>query len=165
LFTATYTASKLLDALMNEERPGSSGLAKHVEHYLSHEHRDDRAGGCTIASLAPDAARGNEEIQAGFALGIDEELNILASYFAKFDSKDQDSVLSARERGIQLMSELVGAVILARAVARANPALSEQILQVSRRNFLDTGATRTRSRRRNPAGLSRRQSRRRSRRA
>jgi TetR/AcrR family transcriptional repressor of nem operon len=159
------STSKLSDALMNEERPGSSGLAKHVEHYLSHEHRDDRAGGCTIASLASDAARGNRAIQAGFALGIDEELNTLASYFRKFDSKDQDSALSARERAIQLMSELVGAVILARAVAHANPALSEQILQVSRRNFLDKGATRTRPRGRNPAGLSRRQSRRRSRRA
>ena len=76
------STSKLLDTLMNEERPGSSGLAKHVEHYLSHEHRDDRAGGCTIASLASDAARGNRAIQAGFALGIDEELNTLASYFA-----------------------------------------------------------------------------------
>jgi TetR/AcrR family transcriptional repressor of nem operon len=155
--------SQLLDVLLNEERP-SSGLAKHVEHYLSHEHRDDRAGGCAIASLASDAARGNRAIQAGFALGIDEELNTLASYFGKFDSKDQDSALSARERAIQLMSELVGAVILARAVAHANPALSEQILQVSRRNFLDKGATRIRPRRRNPAGLSRRQSRRRSRR-
>ena len=158
------STSKLSDALMNDQTAGGSGLAKYVEHYLSPEHRDDRAGGCAIASLASDAARGNRAIQAGFALGIDEELNTLASYFGKFDSKDQDSALSARERAIQLMSELVGAVILARAVAHANPALSEQILQVSRRNFLDKGATRIRPRRRNPAGLSRRQSRRRSRR-
>jgi TetR/AcrR family transcriptional regulator, transcriptional repressor for nem operon len=153
-----HSTSKLSDALMNEERPGGSGLAKHIEHYLSPEHRDDRAGGCTIASLASDAARGNEEIQAGFALGIDEELNAFASYFAKFGLKDQGSALSARERAIQLLSELVGAVILARAVAHANPSLSDQILQVSRRNFLGKGATRTR--RRNPTGLSRRQMRR-----
>jgi TetR/AcrR family transcriptional repressor of nem operon len=155
-----HSTSKLSAALMNEERPGGSGLAGHIEHYLSPEHRDDRAGGCTIASLASDAARSNEEIQAGFALGIDEELNAFASYFAKFDSKDQGSALSARERAIQLLSELVGAVILARAVAHANPSLSDQILQVSRRNFLGKGDTRTRSRQRNPTGLSRRQMRR-----
>jgi TetR/AcrR family transcriptional repressor of nem operon len=158
-----HSHSKLSDLLMNEQRPGSSGLRKHVEHYLSPEHRDDRAGGCTIASLACDAARGNEEIQAGFAPGIEEALNIFASYFAKVESNDQGSAFSARERAIQLVSELVGAVILARAVAHANPSLSDQILQVSRRNLLGKGATRTRSRQRDPGGLSRRQSRRRSR--
>jgi len=158
-----HSQSKLSDALMNEQRGGGSGLAKYVEHYLSPAHRDDRAGGCTIASLACDAARGNEEIQAGFAPGIEEELNIFASYFAKVESKDQGSAFSARERAIQLVSELVGAVILARAVAHANPTLSDQILQVSRRNLLGKGATRTRPRRRDPAGLSRRQSPRRSR--
>jgi TetR/AcrR family transcriptional repressor of nem operon len=108
---------KLSDALTNEQKAGSSGLAKFVERYLSPEHRDDRAGGCTIASLACDAAR-------------------FASFIAKGDSKKQDSVFSARERAIQLMSELVGAVILARAIAHADPSLSDEILQVSRRNIL-----------------------------
>jgi TetR/AcrR family transcriptional repressor of nem operon len=132
-----HSNSKLSDALMNEERAGSSGLAKFVERYLSSEHRDDRAGGCTVASLASDAARGNKEIQAGFGLGIEEELNIFASHFAQNGSKDQGSAFSARERAIQLLSQLVGAVILARAVAQGNPPLSDQILQVSRRNLLN----------------------------
>src|ERR1700745_474175 len=35
-----HSRSKLLDVLMNEQTPGSSGLTKHVEHYLSPEHRD-----------------------------------------------------------------------------------------------------------------------------
>ena len=83
----------------------------------------------------------------GFALGIEEQLNIFALYFAKGGSIEQDSVFAARERAIQLMSELVGAVILSRAVAHANPSLSDEILQVSRRNILGKGATRTRSRR------------------
>jgi TetR/AcrR family transcriptional regulator, transcriptional repressor for nem operon len=142
-----HSNSKLSAVLMNEERAGSSSLAKFVERYLSSEHRDDRAGGCTVASLACDAARGSQEIQTGFAQGIEEELNILASYFSKGDAKEQGSAFSAREHAIQLMSELVGAVILARTVAHANPSLSDKILQASRRNLLGKGATRTRSRR------------------
>jgi len=114
--------------LTDEERGPSSGLAKFVERYLSSEHRDDRAGGCTIASLACDAAREGKEIQASFAKGIEDELNIFASSFAKRDAEDQGSAASARELAIQLMSELVGAVILARAVAQANPPLSDEIL-------------------------------------
>jgi TetR/AcrR family transcriptional repressor of nem operon len=124
--------------LTDEERGPSSGLAKFVERYLSSEHRDDRAGGCTIASLACDAAREGKEIQASFAKGIEDELNIFASSFAKRDAEDQGSAASARELAIQLMSELVGAVILARAVAQANPPLSDEILRASRRNLFKT---------------------------
>ena len=127
--------SKLSDALTDEERGPDSGLANFVERYLSSEHRDDRAGGCTIASLACDAAREGKEIQASFAKGIEDELNIFASCFAKRGAEDQDSAFSARDWAIHLMSELVGAVILARAVAQANPSLSGEILRVSRRNL------------------------------
>ena len=128
--------SKLSDALVDAESSGRSGLPKFVESYLSSEHRDDRAGGCTLASLACDAARETRDIQASFAKGIEEELGIFASYFAKSASEDQASQLSARERAIWLMAELVGAVILARAVARANPSLSDEILHSSRRILL-----------------------------
>lgn len=128
--------AKLADALINDPRAGSSGLADYIEHYLSAEHRDDRASGCTIASLACDAAREKKDIQAGFADGIEEGLEIFASYYAKKDSKTQGSGCSARQRAIQLLAELVGAVILARAVAHANSALSDEILQASRRHLL-----------------------------
>jgi len=128
--------SKLSDALLDAESSDRSGLAKFVESYLSSEHRDDRAGGCTLASLACDAARETRDIQASFAKGIEEELGIFASYFAKSASEDQGSQLSAREQAIWLMAELVGTVILARAIARANPSLSDEILQTSRRMLL-----------------------------
>jgi TetR/AcrR family transcriptional regulator, transcriptional repressor for nem operon len=131
-----HSNSKLSDALEDGESSDRSGLPKFVESYLSPEHRDDRAGGCTIASLACDAARETRDIQASFAKGIEEELGIFASYFAKSGSEDQGSQLSARERAIWLMAELVGAVILARAIARANPSLSGEILQTSRRMLL-----------------------------
>ncbi len=71
-------------------------------------------------------------MQASFAQGIDEELDILASYFAKTPAEDQDDMpASARERAIQLLSELVGAIILARAVAQANLSLSDEILEAA----------------------------------
>ena len=107
-----------------------SALWPFIEAYLSSAHRENRADGCTIASLASDAARQDEQVQASFAKGIDEELDILASYFAKTPAEEQDDLpASARERAIQLLSELVGAIILARAVAQANRSLSDEILE------------------------------------
>lgn len=133
----TRSNAKLSDVVANEKRGPDSGLAKFVEGYLSSEHRDDRAGGCTIASLACDAAREDKEIQAHFATGIEDELRIFASCFAMGEAEDEGSGSSGRELAIRLMSELVGAVVLARAVVQANPSLSDEILQASRRSLQD----------------------------
>jgi TetR/AcrR family transcriptional regulator, transcriptional repressor for nem operon len=71
-------------------------------------------------------------VQASFAQGIDEELDILAWYFAKTPAEDQDDMpASARERPVHMLSELVGAIILARAVAQANLSLSDEILEAA----------------------------------
>ena len=120
----------LTETLMDQAGSDHSALWLFIEAYLSSAHRENRADGCTIASLASDAARQDEQVQASFAKGIDEELDILASYFAKTPAEDQDDLpASARERAIQLLSELVGAIILARAVAQANLSLSDEILE------------------------------------
>jgi TetR/AcrR family transcriptional regulator, transcriptional repressor for nem operon len=120
----------LTEALMDQEGSNHSALVPYIETYLSSAHRDNRADGCTIASLASDAARQDEQVQASFAQGIDEELDILASYFAKTPAEDEDDMpASARERAVHMLSELVGAIILARAVAQANLSLSDEILE------------------------------------
>lgn len=120
----------LTEALMDQAGSDHSALWPFIEAYLSSAHRDNRADGCTIASLASDAARQDEQVQASFAKGIDEELDILASYFAKTPAQDQEDIpASARESAVQLLSELVGAIILARAVAQANLSLSDEILE------------------------------------
>jgi TetR/AcrR family transcriptional regulator, transcriptional repressor for nem operon len=120
----------LTETLMDQAGSNHSALVPFIESYLSSAHRDNRADGCTIASLASDAARQDEQVQASFAQGIDEELDILASYLAKTPAQDQDDLpASARERAVQMLSELVGAIILARAVAQANRPLSDEILE------------------------------------
>lgn len=129
-----HSSVKLSDALMDERKTDRSSLARYVDRYLSPEHRDGRESGCTIAALACDAAREGKEVQQRFAQGICEELEIFASYLTR-GSKDATSPLSAREQAIQLLAESVGAIILARAVAQADPSLSEEILRTSRRNL------------------------------
>ena len=120
----------LTETLREQAGSDHSALWPFMQAYLSSAHRDNRADGCTIASLASDAARQDEQVQASFAQGIDEELDILASSFAKTPAQEQEDMpASARERAVQLLSELVGAIILARAVAQVNLSLSDEILE------------------------------------
>ncbi len=120
----------LTKTLRDQAGSDHSALWPFIEAYLSSAHRDNRADGCTIASLACDAARQDEQVQASFAQGIDEELDILASSFTETHAQDQgDTPAAARERAIHLLSELVGALILARAVVQANRSLSDEILE------------------------------------
>jgi TetR/AcrR family transcriptional regulator, transcriptional repressor for nem operon len=111
-----------------------------IKRYLSQQHRDARATGCTLAALGSDAARQSKQVQAIFAKGIEEEINIFSKYFREIDSAEQESIsTSTRERAIQQISGMVGAVILARAVADASPALSDEILEANRRRLSRKG--------------------------
>ncbi len=50
-----------------------------VRYYLSREHRDARATGCTMAALGGDAARQPEAVRATFAAGIESLLAVLSA--------------------------------------------------------------------------------------
>ncbi|MFP2908002.1 TetR/AcrR family transcriptional regulator [Pyxidicoccus sp. 3LFB2] len=116
---------------------GRSGAAfsRYVEQYLTPRHRDDASSGCPMAGLAVDAGRQGEEVQSAYAAGLEKVLEVFAGQLSRSapDAKGEDS--ATRERAMRLLSEMVGALVLARAVAEANPTLSEEILQASRKSF------------------------------
>jgi len=51
--------------------------SKFVRHYLSREHRDGRATGCTMAALGADAARQPESVRVAFADGLEHLVSAL----------------------------------------------------------------------------------------
>ncbi|WP_394845280.1 TetR/AcrR family transcriptional regulator [Pendulispora brunnea] len=115
-----------------EAGPAGSAFWQYLEEYLSPEHRDDPNGGCPTASLAVDAWRQGEQVQGAYADGIEGVLGIFAAQLSKSSSGKKRDAAAARERAVRLLSEIVGAVVLARAVVGANQALSDEILQSSR---------------------------------
>jgi TetR/AcrR family transcriptional repressor of nem operon len=132
--------AELIGALKQKPKSGGSPMSQYVERYLSQRHRDARATGCTLAALASDTGRQSKQVQATFAKGIEEEIVIFSKYFREIDSPEQESIsTSTRERAIQQISEMVGAVILARAVADGNSALSDEILEANRRRLSGKG--------------------------
>lgn len=105
-----------------------------VSGYLSGEHRDDPAAGCTLAALAGDAARQCPEVQASFARGLERLIELFAA--REQEAEPGLGKAAARERAMQIWSELVGALVLARAIARSSPKLSEELLAAARRRVL-----------------------------
>jgi len=98
----------------------SGGWARFVDRYLSTRHRDDPGGGCTMTALAGDASRQAAEVQESFAAGIRAVLDLLAKR------------LPGPAPAARAWSEIVGALILSRAVAAAGPQLADAILDASR---------------------------------
>jgi len=100
-------------------------LAGFVDFYLGEAHRDSRADGCAVAALAGDAARKGTEVQAQFRGQIERNLALLSEVMEAGTVPDD-----ARARAVVVLSELYGALTMARAVG--DSPLSREILQTVR---------------------------------
>lgn len=105
-----------------------------IRHYLSREHRDGRATGCTMAALGGDAARQPDSVRVAFEDGVE---NLLALLSRKGPSSDPADAAQARARILDLLSHAVGAIVLSRACPDDSP-LADEILAVCRDAILSS---------------------------
>jgi len=98
-----------------------------VDNYLATKHRDRPESGCAVAALAGDASRQSAEVQASFAAGIERTLTLLSA------SMTDGSPKKNREQSIRVFAELVGAMVLSRAVKKSNRPLADEILDATRK--------------------------------
>ena len=102
-----------------QEIIASGGLDLAISSYLSAEHRDNPAEGCTLAALLPELARQPSEIRSLFAERL---LDVSRQVSAALppDTRDRETL------AIALQATLIGTLQLARAVQ--GTALSDRIL-------------------------------------
>ncbi|MFD8073616.1 TetR/AcrR family transcriptional regulator [Streptomyces sp. NPDC059718] len=122
-----------VDAVMDDDpdgapSTGSSFLRRFVDAYVSTDHRDAPEDGCTVAALACDAGRSDPGIQKLFVDGITGMAGSLAG-LRRQDSPDGEQ---HDVPDLATLSSMIGALVLSRAVATADPALSEEILAATR---------------------------------
>jgi TetR/AcrR family transcriptional repressor of nem operon len=126
-------------ALAGSRPPLDDALASHsskdwnryARDYASAEHRDHPETGCTLAALATDAGRQGDDVQAAFAEHLEHITASLAAHLA--NEPGAGTAKKLRQRALRTWSELIGAVILARAVAGADPELSDELLEATRK--------------------------------
>nr|WP_291061458.1 TetR/AcrR family transcriptional regulator [Hyphomonas sp.] len=113
-----------LAAETNPEDP----LGAVVAFYLSTDHREERMDGCPIVALGADASRQSEDVKASFESGIRTHLEILGQMIGETGGDE------ARDKSMAVLSTMVGAVLLSRAVN--DKALSKQILDAASESIL-----------------------------
>ncbi|EJL25271.1 transcriptional regulator [Caulobacter sp. AP07] len=107
-----------------EGRTPAEGLAAYLDFYLSAAHRDTRTAGCPLPFLSADAPRLATPSRERFAQGVADLTGRLAQVLAELGRAD------AEEAAGSMLSEMVGAVALARA--EPDPARSDAILARTR---------------------------------
>jgi TetR/AcrR family transcriptional regulator, transcriptional repressor for nem operon len=105
-----------------------TALRSYVDFYLSTAHRDARDRGCPLPSLSGDLARGDADARIRFGQGLTGLTARIAEKLRLIGHADPE--LGAAS----LVTELVGAVALSRAVA--DPAQSDAILANARASAL-----------------------------
>jgi TetR/AcrR family transcriptional repressor of nem operon len=116
-----------LDRAM-EGRSPAQGLATYLDFYLSAAHRDTRTSGCPLPFLSADAPRLAAPSREQFAQGVAGLTDRLAQVLGELGRADAEEVAGS------MLSEMVGAVALARA--EPDPARSDAILARTRRSLI-----------------------------
>ncbi|CAA0137456.1 HTH-type transcriptional repressor NemR [Mycolicibacterium vanbaalenii] len=127
-FTASLGS---VDALIGAHpRSRRAALNAIIDSYLSTYHRDHPEEGCASAALAADAGRHGLQAQEEYRRGLQGYIAAITDLI-RGGAKQTETKLDprkAREQAIALFSQLVGAQLIARAVAEADPELSDEVL-------------------------------------
>jgi TetR/AcrR family transcriptional repressor of nem operon len=113
---ALATAFKDLDVW--EEH--TEGIAQLLQNYLTEAHRDAPGTGCAMGALLGDMTRGSKSARALYTARVKRSLAFFSAFLPSSPRSDK------RGRALLILSALLGAINLSRAVS--DPNLSREIL-------------------------------------
>src|SRR5580693_1750266 len=122
---ALGTAFKDLDAW--EEH--AETLAQVLENYLTEAHRDNPGAGCAMGALLGDMSRASKSARTVYTARVKRSLVFTAGLLPSKKNADK------RGRALLILSSLLGAINLSRAVS--DPNLSREILDQVRQQLVD----------------------------
>lgn len=137
-----YNHFKSKDALVAEvmekamqdraDSPNAGSLDAQVALYLSAAHRDNVEAGCPLSGFAGDAPRLTDAARACYAHG-------LATYLERLErmvATEGATPAQTRREAVAVFSQMVGALVLSRAIAGTDQALADEILAAGRETLI-----------------------------
>jgi TetR/AcrR family transcriptional repressor of nem operon len=107
-------------------------LAQVLEIYLTEHHRDNPGAGCALGALLGDMSHASKSAKTVYTARVKRNLAITAGLLPFEENADK------RGRAVLILSSLLGALNLSRAVS--DPNLSREILDKVRQQLLDLTA-------------------------
>jgi TetR/AcrR family transcriptional repressor of nem operon len=122
-------AAFLLDAMQASKAKASDPLKDYMEWYLSADHLTNIETGCPMTAFAGDIRRLGKEARQSYARGLAWNFDQMVSVIGG------ENAQAKRKKAIALFSQMVGALVLSRAVVEADPALADEILEDGRQQL------------------------------
>jgi len=120
---------------MTADRAGRpASLSDFLDDYLSFDHRDNLAASCPMSASASEIARQDKIVCERFTEGFEQ-------FVALIEGNLGASAVNAdkRQRALAMMAAMIGGLAASRAVAKADPKLSNQILRAVRQIVGEVG--------------------------
>jgi TetR/AcrR family transcriptional regulator, transcriptional repressor for nem operon len=109
-------------------------LTDFLDSYLSTQHRDNLATSCPMSASASEIARQDKVVSERFKEGFEQIVAVIESRI------DTPAIrFETHQRALAVMAALIGGVAVSRAVAKADPQLSNEILRAVRRILGEVG--------------------------
>jgi TetR/AcrR family transcriptional repressor of nem operon len=102
---------------------GREAFVAAVKRYLSESHVASSSTGCVFAALAPEASRQGAKLRQTFSEGLNTWVSVLAGALTGRSKAEK------RRKALAAVSEMVGALVLARSVN--DPSFAKEILQAA----------------------------------
>jgi len=109
-------------------------LADLLDNYLSFDHRDNLATSCPMSASASEIGRQDKVVSERFTEGFEQLVALMERGLGASPIKAEN-----RERALAMMAAMIGGVAASRAVAKADPKLSNQVLRAVRRIVGEVG--------------------------
>jgi TetR/AcrR family transcriptional regulator, transcriptional repressor for nem operon len=123
-------ANRLVTAIEQSKAKGIDPIKRQIEWYLSPDHRSAIVSGCPVSTFVGDVRRLNAEARQSYAEGVTTNLDFIAGALSGENKKER------RRKAVSILSQLVGTLMLSRAVVDADKDLADEILKDGRRQLL-----------------------------
>ncbi len=123
-------ATQLIASVEASKAQAKDPMKQHIEGYLSHDHLANIEAGCPLSAFAGDVRRLGKEARQSYARGLVWNFDQLASVIESENPQEK------KKKSIALFSQMVGSLLLSRAVAEVDPVLADEILEDGRQQLL-----------------------------
>ena len=106
-------------------------LTAYLDAYLTPQHRDDLADGCPMAASASEIARQDTAISTRFSDGFERMVDAIQAMLGPTATTTPQTA-DARQRALAIAAAMIGGIAVARAVRKARPGLSDDVVAAVR---------------------------------